>query len=752
MAQPSAGDGGTHNATGDVHGVVVQARDVYGDVTVRSRAPAWSPPPRDSWPRITETDPHLLGVHRARPGTEESETLPPYVPRDMDADLHRRTHHARDNGGFVLITGDSTAGKTRTALEALRAELPTWPVLVPPRGAELGTLPSEGGYVLWLDDAEAHLGSQGLEPTLVDRLTRTGVVVMATMRQQFYDTLKNTPTSAHEGHHDRLERDIGMRVLTMTEPVVLERVWSPAELDRAEGFEDARLAEAHIHHGIYGIAEYLAAGPQLRTEWTSAYRPTAQGGHPRGHALVAAAVDLARAGLTTPLPGHVLEGLHTRYLTRAAPLRPEPLADAWQWATRQRHGVTSLLLPGDLEETTWRPFDYLTEHPHTEGLPQQVWDVALEHAPSDGELFHVGIAAHEFGRADVSESVWRPLVEVGYTDAMFNLGVLLANQGCPEEAEHHYTTAARTGHADAMNNLGNLLKGQGRPEEAEDWYTAAAAADDTNAMVNLGTLLHSQGRRGEAERWWATAARAGRADAMFNLGGLLADQGRLDEAEGHYTTAAVRAGHADAMYNLGVLLEGQQRLDEAEHHYTTAAHAGHTGAMNNLGTLLKERGRLEEAQHYYTTAARAGENAAMYNLGVLFDSRGHVEEMEYWYAAAARAGHTSAAFNLGVLLEDQQRLDEADHYTTAAHAGHTGAMYNLGLLLKNRQRPSEAEHWWKLAATTAGHLGAVNNLGVLLHGQERVAEARKWWRLAAEHGHERAKRWLAETRREQDEG
>lgn len=473
MAQNPTGDDNPHNEMGDVRGTGVQARDVHGNVTLQTSPSGWIPPPRDSWPRLNQADPHTLGVHRARPGTEGSGHLPPYVARDMDVALHQRIRHAHDNsGGFILITGDSTAGKTRAALEALRAELTEWRVLVPPRGAELGNLPSgnrEGGYVLWLDDAESYLGSQGLEPTLVDRLARTGVVVVATMRQQFYDTFKSTPTAADEERHDRMEHDIGMRVLTMAERVELKRVWSTEEINRTEDFEDTRLAEAHRHHGMYGIAEYLATGPQLLEEWSNAYRATAQGGHPRGYALVAAAVDLAWAGMTSPIPGHVLEKLHTCYLANAAPLRPEPLSDAWKWVTRQRHGITSLLMPGDLEETTWHPFDYITDHPHKDEIPRRAWEAALEYAPAKNDRVTIGLSAYKAGHPDIAETAWRTLAEIGNVKAINNLGLFLGQQGRLTEAEHWLTTAAQTGHTNAIVSLSTFLRKQNRSEEAEGW-------------------------------------------------------------------------------------------------------------------------------------------------------------------------------------------------------------------------------------------------------------------------------------------
>jgi hypothetical protein len=59
-----------------------------------------------------------LGVWPAAP--EAGDRVPPYVERDAAAALRE----ALQCGGFVLVVGDSAAGKTRLAHEAVRAALP----------------------------------------------------------------------------------------------------------------------------------------------------------------------------------------------------------------------------------------------------------------------------------------------------------------------------------------------------------------------------------------------------------------------------------------------------------------------------------------------------------------------------------------------------------------------------------------------------------------------------------------------------
>jgi hypothetical protein len=86
---------------------------------------------------VGEVDPGQLGVHAAIsvPGVPD-EVLPEYVPRDVDNaefGVRARVAAAKNRGGFVLLVGGSSVGKTRTAWEAVRSLLPDW-WLVHPAG------------------------------------------------------------------------------------------------------------------------------------------------------------------------------------------------------------------------------------------------------------------------------------------------------------------------------------------------------------------------------------------------------------------------------------------------------------------------------------------------------------------------------------------------------------------------------------------------------------------------------------------
>ncbi|MEU4178285.1 tetratricopeptide repeat protein [Streptomyces sp. NPDC026589] len=500
--------------------------------TAGKRVPAYLQDPL-RWPVVGSWHALAAGTHRSRPD-DSGDAVPPYVPRDHDAVIRTRLTRAADEGGLVLVVGDSTAGKTRACFEALRAQLPEHRVVAPAGGPDLLTAVEVIGRtaarcVVWLDDLESCLSPDGLEPGLLAELVRLRIPVLATMRHQQFEIFAAPETDSGVRTEHSRTATTGARVLRQLDPVELDRIWSAGELERAGETEDDRIADALAHHGPYGIAEYLAAGPALFQEWHRAARPE---GHPRAAALIAAAVDLARTGLRPPYPLDLLTSAHGPYLTAAGGplLRPEPLDAALTWATRRRHGVTSMLVPTQ-DPNTWNVFDYLTDHTHTPvPVPDTTWHIALLHTTDSEDLTRLGLHAHDVEPA-IAELCYRRAAEAGDTDGMFNLGILLADTGRTDEAEAAYRQAVEAGHPDAM--------------------------------VNFGVLVAASGRRGEAEAICRQAADAGHSKATFNLGNLLAREGRTDDAEAAYRQAA-DAGHPMATFNLGVLLTEMGRIDEAE--------------------------------------------------------------------------------------------------------------------------------------------------------------------------------------------
>ncbi|MGW7015040.1 tetratricopeptide repeat protein, partial [Streptomyces sp. NPDC054951] len=485
MAASSGGDVASSISGGHQDNVVI-ARDISGPITIitgGARIPGYLQDP-NHWPLARTWEALAAGAHRARPGDDGS-AVPPYIARDQDTVLRERITQAAERGGLVLVVGDSTAGKTRAACEAVRAVLPDHRILAPACGEDVPPavhVAARAGVacVVWLDDLENYLGPQELEPGLLAELVRLRIPVVATMRTQQYDTF-NPQARDNDSPHDpsvsKRALAVGARVLNLTEPIELQRLWTGSELARAADCDDSRVIDALTRHGPYGIAEYLAAGPDLLNRWKRANRA---GGHPRGAALVAAAIDLTRTGLRPPYHLDVLSTLHQSYLDQAGGplLRPESLDEALAWASDVRYGVTSLLLP-TTDPGAWTVFDYLVDHTFTP-VPQDVWEAALTHAADASDRFTVGVHAYSVA-PHIAETAWLPLAHSANPAVAFNLGVLLTNVGRVAEAETYFRQALDAGDTNAANNLGVLLTNVGRVAEAETYFRQALDAGDTNA-------------------------------------------------------------------------------------------------------------------------------------------------------------------------------------------------------------------------------------------------------------------------------
>ncbi|MBB4932766.1 hypothetical protein F4561_003586 [Lipingzhangella halophila] len=247
------------------------------------------------------------------------------------------------------------------------------------------------------------------------------------------------------------------------------------------------------------MAAHVGGGPELEDIWR--HGPAA--GHPRGYALVAAAVDLARTGLSAPLSRGRIEEAAELYLPPPPPAA-EAAEAAWEGATWVRHEVASLLVPADHGQERWRALDYLMRE---EPVPAAVlWRAALDWA-GDEDRFAIGVTSYTDGDHAVAETAWRRAAENGVTEAMYNLGVLLQEDGRTGEAEQwwrrapilpgftfnegrhtHRTWLAEDGVPEVARaaRLGHRMRGMGEVYEhvtpamrsrcAPSWKTAGAAA------------------------------------------------------------------------------------------------------------------------------------------------------------------------------------------------------------------------------------------------------------------------------------
>ncbi|QJT02189.1 hypothetical protein G9272_19230 [Streptomyces asoensis] len=470
------------------HGPVIGVQNNYGS------GPGG--PPADSWPRLAELRGLAHGVRSSR-RFGDGPVLPPYVPRDCDGELDELLADALISGGLVVVTGEPLSGKTMTAWVALnRGTGDDTRVYTAPPGTDLRELPSAlrdrdptGTHVVWLDDLESHVGEQGLTAGILARLTHEGVLVLATMRDEAYDThrFRDHPTA---------------RVLSGARTVELTCRWSETELGTLAWAEDPRLVDAMSLRDTLGVTQYLALGPELWEEWRRAGRPS---GRPSGHLLVRVAVDAARCGITRALPLEVWESVITDF----APYADLPTtsgtfsADDLEWAARPRLGVSGLLVSG--EEGTWRASGTLVvdalRSPDLPPPDPHLWwvmaQVARAHSPDES----MGVVA-------VGSMAVRAVGDADDEQTLRILGEFAVWAGHDAEVRHWYGKLANRNRRSA-HFLANYLAEQGEYAEAIRYLEMAAEAGHVGAQLDLGLLLV-----GRAEHWLTVAVQGGDSEAV----------------------------------------------------------------------------------------------------------------------------------------------------------------------------------------------------------------------------------------------
>jgi uncharacterized protein len=664
-------------------------------------------------------EPGVFGVHTAVAHDIRGSPIPEYLPRQCDAEFDMACDESVTEGRrLVLVVGDSAAGKSRSAAEAVHRHptLGARRLVVPLLDGGLARLleaVSLDGTLVWLDDLDKHI-ARGLDTATCRRLLdHYDVVVIATIRaselQARGGDLKD-PVWELLNDTDRVRR------------IDVEAALSGTEVaDAHERFSDRGLLEA-LDQGV-GLGEWLVAGPRLEQKLQGATGPR--------KALLHTVLAWYRTGLKQPLPEADMRRLwltnldpDLRELLEQKPVsdREDMFRDACAWArepviTRPLHEHALLTEQRDGYVANDYVVDQVVKRSDRPPVPHPVWrlatDVALESfaAGNDVRLWNVGVAAYGENAPHFAIQAMRAFASADDPTAMFNLGVLLQQRGDPEamaEAESWWRRAAHLDQPNAMFNLGVLLQQRGDPEavaEAEILYRHAADHNQPNAMVNLGLLLQQGGEAeamAEAESLYRRAAQHDHTDAMFNLGALLQQRGdpeALSEAQTWYRRAA-QHDDPDAMVGLGLLLEDlgtSHALTEAESWYRRAAQHDDPDAMVALGLLLEDQGSshaVTEAESWYRRAAQQDQPDAMVNLGILLQQRGGADasaEAESWYRRAAQHNDADAMYNLGVLL--QQRggrdalADAETWYRRAAEHDHPDAMVGLGLLLGSRGGP-----------------------------------------------------------------
>lgn len=513
-------------------------------------------------PRFDQVDrPGLAGVHPADRHPDH-QLAPSYVERDVGPELRQ----ALLEGGFVLIVGESTAGKTRLAYEVARLCFPrhafVCPLTRPALAHALKVARRRRRTVLWLDNLENYLGADGVTASALTGLLqgRPGrVVVLATIRsQEFrrYDAREESRLTGSDRDAWRAQRE----VLHMAVKVRLERRWSTAEQERAAAHRDPRIQLALGSCDRFGLAEVLAAGPELLAAWENAWAPEA---NPRGAAIVAAAVDCRRSGLRRPASRQWLQDFHLPYLAeRGGPdLQPEPFAEAMQWACKPAY-ATSGLLVGNYSQG-YTAFDYLLSAPRLSPVPDHLWEALLSRVEA-ADAYDMGLLAHQASQLSRATAALERARAGGVAGADFLLAIAVGDRGRPREAVRslegivrHRRAQLGPRHPDTLAFLHQWAFFTGEAGEGQ------AAADAFGELVAETTAAlgpeHTDTLAARHQRAYFTGEAGDTQSAVQQLRDLLEDRTRL-EGPGH---PQVLAGRRSLIWFSGLngnLVDAEQQL------------------------------------------------------------------------------------------------------------------------------------------------------------------------------------------------
>ena len=309
--------------------------------------------------------------------------------RDGDSELDRHLAEAVEQSRILLVVGDSAAGKSRSAAEAIRRVLPGHRLLCP-RSRDLSAiaqLPLSDlmPAVAWLDDVDLFAHHDGLRENL-QQLREMGIPVIATVRRAALEQL----TSPGEVRNPNGE--------ILYDNKLVDRVdwplkWSSGEYSRIASRARTPGLLSAIENGV-PVGVYCVAGPELLRRVNEALGSDDM---PWRYAMILTVLDWYRTGIGIPAPLAVIRELmpqvtaaedYPRKLkVEGSPLE-EDVDDALHWFTSNVTGgrgrqsqqrVFSLLDAEGEPGTSLSVHEYvLDHHDQDRKLPGEVWSAGFD--------------------------------------------------------------------------------------------------------------------------------------------------------------------------------------------------------------------------------------------------------------------------------------------------------------------------------------------------------------------------------------
>ncbi|MGK5520710.1 hypothetical protein ACSNN9_15310 [Micromonospora sp. URMC 107] len=473
--------------------------------------------------------------------------LPLFVPREKYAQVCKDLFDFRRDGGFLLLVGNSSVGKTRLLFEATRAVLGDFRLFAPSLGdgdsinslAKLsGELPP---LVVWLDELQRFLdgpyltaGHTSITASAVRKLLESSspVVFVGTLWPEYARQFRSTDRDDAAGlwrprYPSALDilRNSRLREISLA-------AFSAEEREKAAEFGDIdpRLAVA-LKIKDHSLTAVLGGAREI----VRRYEQGAEG----ERAIIDAAVDARRLGIQTPLKEEVLLSAARAYLHSHHP------SDDWfseclnelivdgRPQDRATAPIVALISPDRRSVVGYAVTDYLLQRLVKErenhDIPDIAWETFVGEMTTLRDRMRLAASAVRAGVPRHAESLYRRVLnsgDEGSQEAGRELSELLVSQGRLDELG----SLADEGNSFAIEALVGLFMWSERADEAFDKMRTHADNKGVDYLRRFAAFLEVSGRDGDAMLIFRGLAAKGDRYGQRRLLEMLLSGGKIDEA------------------------------------------------------------------------------------------------------------------------------------------------------------------------------------------------------------------------------
>ena len=733
-------------------------------------------PPEPTTPLRTETDSRLGRLRRrllprlrsGRPSGPQTldPDVPAFVERDRGPQITSWMRGAREDGGFLVLVGDSSVGKTRLLYETARDVLPDFAVLAPDLGdgglvnsiaAAAFPLPK---LIVWLDELQRFLdgpyltpGSTSITDTAVRQLldAPTPVVVLGAMWLEHATELRAREPDPHATELRAREPDPHTTVQRLRYPGaadILENKglvrqealtsFSGTEREAAAKLSshDPRLAKALADRN-YNVTEVLAGAPQLVARYEQASEEQ--------QAVLNAAIDARRLGIQAPLTETLLRAAARGYLSTLHPddtWFPAALTELTRYDRPEDHATAPLIEVFNEEKSKilgYTVADYLlqrlTRQRRSTRLSAVTWQALIDHTRDDHDLGRLALHVDYRLLYRYAEPLYSHLADFGDTYAAHRLAELLVNRNGPaEEIIKAFQTLIRGGssyqekiHVNDRTCLliVRRLDERGRGDVAADVRWAWAEAGDRAAAEDWEETLVKQDRIDQVIQISQTVVAIGQERIVKSWFERLLAQDKIDQAM-IVLRAFIDAGGIRTTRFSGDSLDDwlssncRTRTERSASLYPGDPSGGHEYVVEGWFDRLAQQGRVGDAMTILRAVADAGGHMSAKTLAALLAKQGNIEELRARADAVERERRAGLddwfGDGLADLMAEQGNIEEL---RARASDGSWRAAVHLADLLADRGDIEELR-----ARANGGDEAASNKLADLLADRGDIEELR----------------------------